>query len=278
MTRQTDSNFDPTSSVWAAAVAGLLGMIGCGDGGNEVEPDPTPVDAKTVDAPGIDAPPDAPPEPMSKITSMTDVTYTYAELTAMCDTKKGWINIHGACSGTNLCAGFSYLDSTPGELIEHTCNAVNSCAGASCLVGPADSGLTGQQVYENTVADEEGVATKSCTNCHGDWSGAVPDFSKFGVYVRAGDGRTLANWKTTRSVEVMQRLIAFGTIGVYAEGVGFSHMAMYGKKYSRAEITRVTDYVRGLPDAKIFFHTIKTSDTVSFAGNAPGRHPARRSH
>jgi hypothetical protein len=253
---------EPSSRVWASALAGLLGVGGaaCGDEHHHVDPDPDPIDAPAVDAAtdaGIDAPTDATP---SKIISETVVQHSFAELRAMCDQRGGYIEIYASCSGSNTCAGFSYGDWGDGAtLIEHSCNAVSGCNGLGCVVLPADSGMSALDILEAELPDTEGVAQRSCNYCHAEWSEDFSTFdaTKFKVHVVPGSGRTLATW-LERTPEQMARIIAFGSHGQYADGTQYSHMQGYYKMYSRAEIERVVDYVR--TTATPVLHDIKVND------------------
>lgn len=257
----------PSSRVWASAVAGLLGLGSAACGGNSqphVDPDPSPIDGAVV-------PPDMMPDAVtSKITSETLAQYTFAELTAMCDARGGYTEIHAQCSGTNTCAGFSYGDwGDEATLIEHSCNAVSGCNGIGCVVLPPDSGKSALDILSVALPDTESVAQRACNYCHATWNDDYTEFdpTKFRVHVTAESGRTLANW-LDRTPEQMARMIAFGSHGQYINGAQYGHMAGYYKMYSRAEIERVVAYVR--TQATPVLQEIKVADPV-----APGT--ARRS-
>lgn len=249
----------PSRSLWTAALAGLMGITGCGDD-PKVEPDPTP-DASSPDAATPDAPaPDA-PGPMTKIISETPGEHTFAELTAMCDARGGYTEIYAACSGSNSCAGFSYGDWGAGAvLIEHSCAAVSGCNGMGCVVLPHDSGKTALDILGAELPDTEGVAQRSCNYCHATWNeDGTFDATHFKVKVPPGSTRTTANW-LDKPAAAQARILAFGAHGQYENGVQFGHMAGYRTMYSRAEIERVVDYIR--TTATISVEEIKTADAV----------------
>jgi hypothetical protein len=97
---------EPSRALVAAAIAGLLSLGGAGcDSG-----------------------------PEGKVTSSTVVTgMTLERFTADCDERDGTVELHAHCGGVNTCQGFSYDDTTQ-VLSEHTCRALNTCSGYSCVV------------------------------------------------------------------------------------------------------------------------------------------------
>jgi len=251
--KHNDTPIQPSARVWAAAMAGLLGVGACGENKSPIEPDP--------DAPIVIPPDTLPPDSgvASKIISETNVVKTFAELTAMCDARGGYIEIHSACSGSNTCAGFSYGDfGSEAVLMEHTCNAVSSCNGLGCVVLPPDGGKTGLQILEAALPDTEGVHTRSCNYCHAKFApdGSSFDATTFIVKLTPGSTRTLANW-LDRTADEQARLIAFGHHAVFNNSQ-YAAMGGYYKMYSRAEIERVVQYIRN--DATIEFSTIKFGD------------------
>jgi hypothetical protein len=58
---------------------------------------------------------------------------TLERFTDECDAANGKVELHAHCGGVNTCAGFSYDDATH-ALTEHTCCALNTCSGYSCVV------------------------------------------------------------------------------------------------------------------------------------------------
>lgn len=249
-----DNPHQPSSRVWAAALAGLLGLGACGDGKNPVEPDPTPMDTQP--------PPDTEPDSgvPSKIISETMVQHTFAELKDMCDARGGFIEIHAACSGSNTCAGFSYGDfGDEAVLTEHSCNAVSGCNGLGCVVAAPGTGKTALEILEAALPDTEGVHTRSCNYCHAKYNDDFTEFdaTTFIVKLTPGSTRNLSNWKD-RSAEEQARIIAFGHHAVFnnAQYVGMG--GAYYKMYSKAEIEGVVDYIRNT--ATIEFSEIKFND------------------
>jgi hypothetical protein len=249
----------------SAALTGLVGLAGaCKDNQAKAEPDPDSIDAGVADAPEVQdaAPPvdaapidAAPPDAGSKIISETKVQKTFAELTAECDARGGYTQIHAACAGSNACAGFSYGDwGEDAVLTEHTCAGVNGCNGLSCVVLPADSGKTAEQIL---AADLPEDGPRSCKNCHAEWTDDGVDTSKFKIYVLGGSGRDASNWLDVPAA-AQERIIAFGKTGVYTDGTAYSHMAAYHKIYSRAEIRRVVQHIR--TTSTIVIKEIKVTD------------------
>jgi hypothetical protein len=231
-------------------MAGLLGASACGDGKAKIEPDPVEPDAAVSDAPPDAATP-------TKIISETMVQHTFAELTAMCDARGGYIEIHASCSGSNTCAGFSYGDfGEEAVLTEHSCNAVSGCNGLGCVVLPPDGGRTPLSILEAALPDTEGVHARSCNYCHAKYDDVGFDATTFIVPLLPGSTRDITNW-LDRSPDEQARIIAFGHHGVF-NNAQYAAMGGYYKMYSRAEIERVVQYIR--TEATIEFKTIKFAD------------------
>lgn len=255
------STSSPSARLLGAALAGLLGVgaAACGDDGN-VDPDPDERPDASVDAAEIDAepPPDAPPDaPPSKIISEENVVKTFAELTADCDARGGFVELHAACGGVNTCAGFSYGDWGPGSVLtEHTCNAVNGCNGLSCVELPADGGKTAVEILTEDLPEG---GPGPCKNCHGTVNEQGEFSGEFKVYVHPGSGRTIDNWRDLPAA-AQARITAFGKKGTLADGRAYSNMAAYYKVYSRAEIERVVTYLRDEPTLTIVIEEMKTDD------------------
>jgi hypothetical protein len=53
--------------------------------------------------------------------------------TMLCDQMGGVLEVHSHCGGMNSCVGFSY-DSGTQTFTEHTCKALNTCTGYSCVL------------------------------------------------------------------------------------------------------------------------------------------------
>lgn len=216
----------------------------------------------------VDAsPPDA---GTSKIISETVGNRTFEGLTAECDTRGGYIEIHAACAGVNTCAGFSYGDWEPGVLTEHTCAASNGCNGLSCVVLPQDSGKTPQEILQAESLPEYGP--QPCMNCHAEWTDHGVDTTKFNVWVVPGSGRDLTNWlDLPRAAQA--RTVAFGKASLLPDGTAYHGMAPYYKLYARAEIERLVDYIRTSPDLTIVIKEVKTGDLAPKGAGAERRRP-----
>ncbi len=102
----------PTASraLLAAGLGGLLclGLAACGSSG--------------------------PANPNGRITSSKLVpNMTVDTFTQMCDDRGGKVEVIVECGGSNSCKGMSW-DQGAQTLTEHTCKAMNTCAGYSCVV------------------------------------------------------------------------------------------------------------------------------------------------
>jgi hypothetical protein len=201
--------------------------------------------------------------------SKQNVQLTNTELVKMCDERQGYVQIHGSCSGVNTCRGFFYGDwDEDAELIEHTCSGVNGCAGLSCLTTaePAGDGMTGEEIMKLDDAwfEERGgqYGPKACKTCHvvsefnEEKQDYDYDFSKLKVPVWASSGRNASNW-LKRPAAYQEALIAFGAQGITEEGIRYSNMASYAKLFSKVEIQRVVQYMRGFAAKDITFKEIK---------------------
>jgi hypothetical protein len=207
-----------------------------------------------------------PKTPDEKTINAEQKEYTFADLTKTCDSRGGYVQVHGACGGVNACQGFSYGDWGPGAamLTEHSCTGVNGCAGLSCVVLPEEKNKekSGAELYDLLFADTE---PNSCSGCHGDHSGDEPDLSKFAVYVLDGSTRNETNW-LERTAADQERVVAFGAHSVLPDGTAMANMAAYNKVLSRKEIEKVVAHLRTLtPMIKV----IKTKDQGTAT---PGEH------
>jgi hypothetical protein len=203
--------------------------------------------------------------PDEKTISAEQKEFTFADLTKTCDSRGGYVEVHGACGGINSCKGFSYGDWGPGAamLTEHSCTGVNGCAGLTCVVLPEEKNKdkSGAELYDLLFADTE---PNSCSGCHADHSGDEPDLSKFAVYVLEGSTRTEANW-LDRSAAEQERVTAFGAHSVLADGTALTNMAPYKGVLSRKEIEKVVAHLRTL---KPMIKLIKTKDSMTTEGPA----------
>jgi hypothetical protein len=104
-------------SLLSAAISGLLCLGGAGCASQK------PGAAQTVGDASV-----------GMITSSkVDENMTLAKFTQVCDARHGTIELHSHCGGMNSCKGMSY-DTATQILTEHTCRALNTCAGYSCVV------------------------------------------------------------------------------------------------------------------------------------------------
>lgn len=104
------ARFEVRPALLTAALAGLLGGSACD--GNE---------------PATDG---------KILSSSVEPDMTLEAFTEECDERKGKVELHAHCGGLNSCKGFSYDDETH-VLTEHTCKALNTCSGYSCVVPDA---------------------------------------------------------------------------------------------------------------------------------------------
>lgn len=256
----------------SAAVAGLLALGGCSDDADfmAVE-DLTPPEGLMSDAglvamdagappPGFAQPDAAAANEPVVLSEYRDETMTYAKLAEMCKNRGGYLQTHAACFGNNSCKGFSYHKY---KIIEHTCKAVNTCSGASCVVSPPDKGLTGEAVYN---------ASCGAGGCH--------KAKEFVFYVPPGTDLVRAkNEFLNKSALEQELIVAFGTVGVNRGPGGavsvFANMPAQHEKYSRAEIERVVAYLRTLPPTPKEYQILGvTSDILPpDAGMAPAPAP-----
>jgi len=102
-----------SSALFSAALSGLLclGVTACGSSDESPSSNPSGVITS------------------SKVVS--DMTLT--KFTQECDARAGTVELHGHCGGSNSCKGMSYDEGTQ-VLTEHTCKAMNTCAGYSCII------------------------------------------------------------------------------------------------------------------------------------------------
>lgn len=71
--------------------------------------------------------------PNPAVTSTVVGALTQDAFAALCAARNGIFEIQPLCGGSNSCRGMSY-DSGTQTLIEHSCQATNTCAGYSCVV------------------------------------------------------------------------------------------------------------------------------------------------
>jgi len=199
---------EPRRALLAAALTGLMSVAAAGCATEE--------EAQQDDTPRV----------LSKV---TDESMTFAKFSAECEKRGGLVQTHAVCAGNNACKGLSF-NKYSYELTEHTCKALNSCGGMSCVVLPADQGRTGEVVY-----------ALSCGGCHG-------EKDKFTLFVPPGTDVVKAKEDfPKRSAELQVAIVAFGIQGMNPNGTAAANMPAHHEKYSVAEIERVVTYVRSLP-------------------------------
>ena len=118
MTESDELARKPSRTLLSAAISGLLslGVVAC-DSSSDSE---SPASERDGGA---------------RITASSVVAdMTLERFTADCDARNGTVELHAHCGGVNTCQGFSYDDATL-VLTEHTCRALNTCSGYSCVVG-----------------------------------------------------------------------------------------------------------------------------------------------
>ncbi|AUX46265.1 hypothetical protein SOCE26_077700 [Sorangium cellulosum] len=151
--------------------------------------------------------------------------------------RPGVVQVHASCAGTNSCRGMVYQ--TWNEIHEHSCRAVNSCAGWSCVETAEDQGRDGPASFQ----------AGTCNHCH---SGPAGTFT---VQVPPGEDVSafLADFWDRRSDLFLQSIIAFGIRGVTAEGYAYSNMPGSHHLLSRAEMDRLIAHLRTLtPEGENF--------------------------
>jgi mono/diheme cytochrome c family protein len=251
-----DTSTTPTHCLLAAALSGLLG-IGIAGCSNDVKANADSTGA-TGGAGGADggssasggesaagggAPADSGiAEVYNNLLTADAGGMSMVEFQKLCDTRGGYVYRNAACAGGSMCKGLSWHG---GSLWDHSCRGQNSsCAGVGCLALPADTGLTGKEIYEDGP----------CAGCHADWSKVVdvdkdkPDYGKFALYY---DPLTLTDAEVTKrfkdsTEERLTSSVVWGVQGFYTDYVPYSNMPAYYQKYSMAEIRRVVDYVKTL--------------------------------
>lgn len=231
----------PIDSLVAAAVAGLF--AGCsGDPPPNRRPDPTTTSCPTT--PPTTTPTHTftqPPEcPTPEIVSdVVDTTITFEVFKRQCAARGGLLQTTAACAGSNDCRGASFNVNTK-VMTEHTCKAMNSCHGISCVELPADRGFDGLTVYQSTCGYV----------CHG-----PPAESTFLLMPRGGDPLAYEDSFLHEDRDYLISLIAFGNHAMNPNGTAAA-MAPVRLEWSVEELGRAIDHMRTLP------YTIQEYGTV----------------
>ncbi len=154
---------------------------------------------------------------------------TFEKFSQDCQTRGGLVQTHAACSGSNTCQGMSY-NKFSHMLSEHTCRAINSCGGMSCVELLKDDGKAGDVVYK-----------ESCGECHSN------ENSTFKVFVPKGaDGAAAEAAFKARSSSHLTGVVAFGTLGMNSNGTAFANMPQFYKRLSRPATERVVEFIKTL--------------------------------
>ncbi|XYH96542.1 MopE-related protein [Sorangium sp. So ce1128] len=151
--------------------------------------------------------------------------------------RPGVVQVHASCAGTNSCRGMVYQ--TWNEIYDHSCRAVNGCAGWSCVETAEDQGRDGPASF----------AAAGCNHCHSGPEGT------FTVQVPPGEevSEFLTDFWDRRSDLYLQSIIAFGIDGVASEGTAYSNMPGAYHLLSRAEMDGLIAHLRTLtPDGENF--------------------------
>jgi hypothetical protein len=236
------------SAIFAAALAGLLGAgiaVGCGSDGSRGNIDSNDTGGKSASsaggAPGGSGGSHVQANGGTSALSADAGTYinvvstdpiAFTDFVKMCDERGGFAQTNAHCAGSNLCKGLSYMEDGT-TLFDHSCKGLNSCMGYSCIDTPKDSGLSGQELYE----------FGECGGCH--FKEADP--STYVIFYPPGESESAAVEAFGKAPSKrLANIVAFGTQGVSDDGIQFSNMPSYRQKYSRAEIERVVEHIRGL--------------------------------
>jgi mono/diheme cytochrome c family protein len=165
-----------------------------------------------------------------------DADLTVAKFKDICEDRGGLTQVHASCGGTNSCRGLIYNTWAGDTIVEHTCRGFNSCLGISCVDMPADSGKSGQDVYE-----------ENCTGCHAhsEVDGEAGTFYAVFVHPGVSDEDALAAFMAKSDATLVNN-VAFGSMGYYPDGTPYSNMPAYHEDISLAETRRVVEYLTGL--------------------------------
>lgn len=240
----TPNGSSATSLLLGAALTGLLALAlpACSDS------DPAPVDAAGAAGAGGTGTPGT--SELQVVSVKVDKTVTFKSFSAECDKRGGYIQTHATCAGTNACKGLSYNKYSL-ELMNHTCKAMNSCGGLSCVDSAPDQGRSGKDIYET-------LKPGPCSDCHGGLEG-----DPFTYYVPKGKDLKQATADfAKRSRDAQTALVAFGVHGVNENGTAFSNMPAYYERLSKAEIERVIDYVHTLKVEAAEYGTVGVNEEI----------------
>lgn len=229
-----ESTKPPTQSLLSAAAAGLFTVALAGACSSASE-NPDTDDRALGGAPGSGG--------SLSSSDGGDVYYrvletgaTEDDLVELCDEREGWLYRTAFCAGSGHCKGLFLLE---GTLSEYSCKGMNSCGGIGCIDMPEGQDRSGKEVYEKG----------GCAHCHGKWT---EDYSEVDLgYFQVIHPNTMTAEDKLRefeesSVKRLVSILIFGTQGVYANGDAFSNMPSYRDRYSREELRRAAEYIKGL--------------------------------
>lgn len=214
-------NPTPSTTLLTAAVAGLLTAIAC----NQTADDHHQDDTDTLDTPKETDTTDTPEYGITDRRELPDLTF--AQFSTDCAARGGLVQTHATCAGNNACRGMSF-NKWSKELTEHSCRALNSCGGASCVVLPDDEGRAPEDVYDQMCG----------SMCHGE---AFTVFTPPGADLEVA----LAQFEARTTTALVSR-VAFGLTGHNESGTAFANMPAFYSKLSRAEIERLVTYLQTL--------------------------------
>jgi hypothetical protein len=173
---------------------------------------------------------------------------TFERFSDECRQRGGLVQMHAVCSGNNACKGVSF-NKYSFTLTEHTCKAMNTCGGMSCVELPADEGRTGPD-----------IVAASCSHCHGD--------DPFVVLVPPGTDLAAAKAAfPERPVAGLVASVAFGVRGVTPDGLSYAGMPPFHEQYSLAEIQRVVTFLQASP-IEVEAYDLFGWDTAGAAGQS----------
>ncbi|WP_438005907.1 MopE-related protein [Sorangium sp. So ce321] len=238
----------------------------CDDFNNTIYPgaEERNLDSIDSDCDGADAPPktlvwsgEPGPDLVDAVALMDadgDGQISFDEFSAACaesamlmgDARPGVVQVHASCAGTNSCRGMVYQ--TWNEIYDHSCRAVNGCAGWSCVETAEDQDRDGPASF----------AAAGCNHCHSGPEGT------FTVQVPPGEdvSEFVADFWDRRSDLYLQSVIAFGIDGVASEGTAYSNMPGAYHLLSRAEMDGLIAHLRTLTPEGESFEQVPPADPI----------------
>jgi hypothetical protein len=243
-------------SLLVAAVAGLFGLAGCSGptpsdrpGTDEQCPEPEPTGLGTGDTSSTT------PTGPEILSSELNETINFAEFSQMCLERGGLMQTHATCAGNNACSGF-HFNKFSKMFTEHTCKAINSCGGISCVILPEDAGRDAEQMYNETC----GPACHGGTDIFKLWIHPARVVDDTPEALAAAQAAQLEHFQTM-TMEYWLHMLAFGSRGMNSSGTAFADVAHRYDTHSRAELERIMDYVKTLPiEYQVFSILGETSD------------------